>query len=341
MGTFGFENLHLKELNKANVFRLVEQEVLWRHYLGFNFIIGNTYKSPFGDDKTPSFSIYYNAKQNKICAKDHRNIFSGDIIDFICFKEKIDFFSALIKINLDFNLGLSYKEREINFTVNKVINPIVSPVTPVKQKDIVYHTIYRSPSELDILYWKQYGISRKTLRMYNIFCVNVLYCNGVCIYTYTPEDPCYQYTFRSGNKKYYRPYAEKKDKFRGNVTNDTDIQGYYQCRVKEDYENKKLVLTKSMKDIMLFREYDIDAMGIHGELQKFNKLFIEHLKRHYKIIYSLYDRDATGVMGAKYLWKTYNIIPIFIPKNLAKDLSDTYKFKGEEVVTNFIKTKLN
>lgn len=326
-----------EELTKEGIFKAVRDEVLWRHYLGFDFEIGKTYKSPLRTDPSPSFSIFYASRLQKIMARDHGGTFRGDIIDYICASERIDFYSALVKINSDFKLGFIPKSTKIMPFREQVVRPGSVPRISIPKKvlSVVYESTHRPPLQSDIDYWMSYGISRDILTLYSVGFVSVLYCNGMCCYTYQVGDPCYEYPFPSGNRKYYRPFAIKADKFRGNITNNSDVQGYWQCRVKEDYEGKMLVLTKSMKDVMLLRQYDIDSMAIHGETQKFNTEFIRHLGRHYPRIVSLYDRDKSGVCGARYLWKEYGISPYFTPKGSAKDLTDLYKkdkMKADELV---------
>ena len=130
------------------------------------------------------------------------------------------------------------------------------------------------------------------------------------------------------------PNRKKKKKWLSNVSNNTDIQGYYQCNIKNTKPNL-LILTKSMKECMFFYERGIYAMAINGENHQFNPLFIEHLKRHCKNIISFYDNDDSGIKGALDLKEKYNIDFFHIPKNICpavniKDITDMYKFFSKE-----------
>lgn len=335
---YDFTEIGGRELNRKNVLRLVSEDRLWRHYLGFSFVIGKTYKSPLRTDPTPSFSIYENAL-GKIKAFDHGGGFAGDIIDYLQFTEHIDFYSALVKINNDFDLGLSYKrDRTMTFTEHKATT--IDVRTSPKRTGVMYECVQRTALEADLGYWASYGITRGTLNLYGVRCVGLLRCNGVCCYTYQTENPCYMYPFPSGNAKYYWPYADKASKFRGNIDNGKDIQGYHQCRMDKSNPGELLVLTKSLKDVMLFREYGIEAIAIHGETHKFNKDFIRHIRERYKVIVSLYDRDKSGMTGAKYLWKEYGVIPLFTPKGTGKDLTDMFKKEGKMKVDEFVEGRI-
>lgn len=331
MSHYGFGKVIDRGLDKADILRLVPEERLWRHYLGFDFEVGKTYKSPLRTDPGPSFSIFKSKYLgDKIMAKDHGGSFVGDIFDYIQFTEHVDFYNALVKINLDFGLGFPYnKERQMKFREHKANTKVTTTrvSTPKKSTPIIYESVHRPALQADLDYWGSFGISRATLNLYRVRCVGVLYCNGMCVYTNTPGDPCYEYYFPSGNRKYYRPFAQRMYKFRGNIDNLSDIQGFYQCSVAAPKVERKvgelLVLTKSLKDIMLFREYGIDAVAIHGETQKFDARFMAKLKRWYKKVVCVYDRDKGGMCGAKYLWKEYGVDWLFIRG--AKDITDLYK----------------
>ena len=47
-------------VSKENILRLVSEEEIFRHFLGYDFKIGKTYKSPLREDNNPSFNVYYN-----------------------------------------------------------------------------------------------------------------------------------------------------------------------------------------------------------------------------------------------------------------------------------------
>lgn len=337
---YSFEATGDSELSRDNIMRRVSEDILWRHYLGFNFTVGRTYKSPLREDPIPSFSIFEARRMGgKIMAKDHGGTFSGDVFDYVMFTERLDFYSAMVKVNNDFGLGLSYKIDKVqaNIPYRRAVNV---QVAPLRTPGIIYEVEHRPPTQLDIDHWLGFGITRNILRLYEVYCVNVLWCNGQCCYTYDPGNPCYQYRFRSGNSKFYWPLAAKGYKFRGNIDNDIDIQGYYQCSMDKENKGELLVLTKSLKDVMLLREYGIDAVAIHGENHRFNKDFMRHIKERYHRIVSLYDRDASGMKGARYLWKEFGIGWVFIPKGSGKDITDFYKLKGREKVDEFVQQRL-
>lgn len=357
MSTYGFASLSDFEITPERILSKVSDTVLWRYYLGCDFEVGVSISARYRVDRTPSFFIYYNSTKHKIYAKDYgKGGFEGDIFAYVQKVHGLNFYSALVKINLDFNLGFLYSPAKYQGgTVNIVSSDELKRLKSFERKhDRKYTKVQfksRQYSERDYEYWASYGISGATLRMYKVYAVQQLYLGGDSTYIYNPGRPCYAYYFP---KTYYREEEHAKCyfpcsppgslRFMGNASNLRDVQGYDQCAIARQPRERGelLVLTKSMKDCMLFREFGIDAMASHGETQRFLDDFIRHIKGNYDRIISLYDRDASGIIGAKYLWKDYGIVPHFINKKYAcKDISDLYKMHGKDTVKGFIEQIAN
>jgi len=345
MSGYGLNNIY-QELDAEHILQEVDESVLWRHYLGYDYELKKNYVSPLrSGDSSPSFNLYKDIR-NRIKFKDFgAGGNHGDIFDFLCITRGLDHRGALVMINVDFKLGLG-NPHEQKYTGYKPIGIRAEKQLErfkerfVTQTGALIRAHSRAYTDRDLEYWLQYGITKETLDLYNVHCIRLvemkLPINGilqwVTKYTHTDSNPCYGYYFPvSKHIKCYFPLATGEQiRFVGNVNNYEDIQGYYQCNVKKDKSNKLLILTKSMKDCMCLRELGYEAMAIHGEGQYFLKDFIRHIKKYYPRIISLYDRDKTGVGGARFLWKNYRIAPYFIPKLLTncKDISDVYKQYG-------------
>lgn len=300
----------------------VSDEVLWRYYLGFDFKVPGTYKSPLRHDSQPSFSLFY--RYGRLRAKDHvSGGFVGDVFDYVSLIYKLTYTQTLRRVYEDFKLGTRQLEPVLSLIIDKP--RVVLP----KATEILYEAIMRQYNDYDIEYWFSYGISYDTLLYYDVSCVNILYSNGLCCYTYQYGDPCYEYLFKSGHSKYYRPFASKNLKFRGNINNNEDMQGYWQCTMNKEDPGNILVLTKSMKDVMLLHEYGIEAVAIHGESHSYNEDFLRHVQERYHLVVSLYDKDRAGICGARQLWREYRIPALFVPKGCGKDISDMKKNKKD------------
>lgn len=334
-----------EELTPENIFKRVSEVKLWNHYAG-DFTPGKMFHAPYRKDTNPSFNIFYSVRKNKYIAKDMARRSSWDIFDYIQMIYCVDFYTALVRINIDFGLNLDYSPnrctlgsspyKEVTEDTHRRLDEFDKKV----KGEINIQIVDRGFNQADADYWLPYNIGSVLLRQYNVIPVKKLFINKELKYEYNPNNPCYAYLFprasyRSKDHiKVYFPF--KRDyRFLGNITNNSDIQGYDQCDIRGPGQN--LVLTKSMKDVMCLRSFGIEAMAIHGETQRFNPDFIRHLRKWYRNIISLYDRDVAGVGGSKYLWDTYKISPLFIHKNYeCKDISDLHKVQGKKITLQFI-----
>lgn len=346
---FDFTNTYSKnQLDTKNILNRISELTLWRFYLGTDFTPGLYIRAPYRDDRVPSFQITYNEITQKYVGKDYGSDFYGDVFDYIQYTRKISFREALQTVNINFNLGLFTGPNEkllSNQTTLKesFIKKIDKAGEKIKSDSVLVQTTLRSYNKSDFEFWNSFGITYPTLKFYNIHCAQRVYNNHKLVYNYSKDDPAYVYYFPiTKHIKVYFPKRSGGYRFLGNTNNYQDIQGYYQCDVK-NLKNNNLIFTKSMKDVMTIREQSgIDAMAIHGENHRFNKDFIRHCKKYYKNIVSLYDRDGSGMKGAYNLWREYRIPPYFINKNYkSKDVSDLYRDHGSDIVKEFLTTLKN
>lgn len=341
---FDFSECSTDELSIKNILNRISEVMLWRFYINVDFTIGKKFSAPYRVDNNPSFVLYYNP-QGRLYFKDFGRDLCGDIFFYLSNIDNISFIEALNKVNVDFSLNLytnqpkSFLHHSIQIRpdlkkLNKSVDKIVSSSTLIQ-------IIPKSWSFEDLEYWKKYGVSKDLLINYNIYPVKKVFSNKKLCYIYNRNDPGYAYFFpKSNHIKVYFPYRDS-NRFLGNTNNYEDVQGYYQCDVKLKNKNT-LILTKSMKDVMCIRGFDYDSMAINGENHYFHQDFIRHIKKYYSKIVSLYDKDKSGVIGARYLWREYNIKPYFINRKYnSKDISDLYLNYGRECVEQILKEITN
>lgn len=338
--SYGFQNVKDSDIRIEDVLSRVDEEDLWRFYLGKEFKVGKPFSAPYRSDRNPSFVIRLDSRDRLMFTDYGRPDLNGDIFDYLQKVHGMTLYQSIQQVNKDFKLRL----HETGTTSTPI------PKKPVIEERKIDSTkrfrVKTRPYEKgDYEYWHSHGISNKTLNKYNVYCVSKLSINGLLVYVYNEHNPCYAYHFpETDHIKCYFPSGNNKVRFVSNVNNLQDIQGYYQCNVKEllPDEKKVLVLTKSMKDCMVLRELGYDSMAIHGEAQKFYPDFIRHIKKYYSVILSVYDRDITGVQGAKYLWDEFRIPAYFLPRAIrsktCKDVSDMNKIYGREKVKDFVDT---
>ncbi len=302
-------------INLENILKIVNEESVYRYYYPGKFYIG-LHKSPFRNDRKSSFSIYIT--RGRIKWRDHSTGERGDCVDLVMKVTGLTQHESLERIYLDLIKNTSVKRTRIESITPEIDLSINSkPYADIK-------IVNRVSSYQDDLYWLRYNITRDIRDSYYTGVADKVYLNNKLWATYSNHNPIYYYYFPdTDHLKIYRPF-EKNSKWLGNVDNNQDIQGYYQCDIK-NREIGLLVLTKSMKDVMFLRSFGIDAMAINGENHEFNADFIRHLRKYCKNIVSLYDNDKAGVLAALKLWRTHHIPAIFIPRRWeSKDTTDLW-----------------
>ena len=138
--------------------------------------------------------------------------------------------------------------------------------------------------------------------------------------------------------KVYRPKSKlKKDKWRSGC-GQYDIQGWTQL----PDSGELLVITKSLKDIMVLSLFGIPSIAPHGENTLLPRNVVDEAKKRFKRLIMLYDYDDGGLAGVKKMQEEYDIPYTFIPKHYldiygVKDISDHIKEFGRESTEKLIK----
>lgn len=91
-----------------------------------------------------------------------------------------------------------------------------------------------------------------------------------------------------------------------------------------------LVITKSMKDVMLLHEFDIPSIAPVSETVFLTDSHYKKLKDRFGKLILLYDNDYTGIKFMNKIRKKYDVMPLWLPFNGPKDISDYYKAYGKE-----------
>jgi DNA primase len=90
-----------------------------------------------------------------------------------------------------------------------------------------------------------------------------------------------------------------------------------------------LVITKSMKDVMVLHEMKIPAVSVSSESSFLKDDLIAELKTRFQRIYILFDNDKAGNENSLKFEQKHNIPRIVIPDELGgKDVSDAVKTVG-------------
>lgn len=293
---------------------------IYASYMG-KFQIGKLYNSPLRNtDSNPSFAIFP-ARSGDLLFKDHGSGQSGNVITFVKLMENTD---------------------NINKVVQKLAK-ILKHTNPSKIANVTYNTnnhtkigiVRQDWTDIDVKYWSKFHISIDTLNLYDVFSIKYYLQNDIVRGIYNEKSPMYAY--KVGDKfKIYRPLASKYTKWRTNLSND-DIQGLKQLDTMKDI----LIITKSLKDVMVLHEMGYAAISPSSETTFIPEQILTFITKDFKEVYLLFDRDKTGMKFARDISKKYGIKAFFINKKFnAKDISDAVMLNGFDVIKNWLDNTL-
>ena len=280
--------------------------------------------SPIRKDKNPTCSFYRN-KRNELIFHDFG---SGQHLNFIGVVEEmyhISYHQALLQIAKDFNL---VKSNVVNIrhidTIPKFENKGPANIR-VKIKEF---------TESELKWWKSFGITYKTLKRYHVYsCENVFLNDN--LFTTNSKLTFGYYGGKKNDVELWRIYYSQRKKYRF-LTNwpSKKIQGFDQLPKYGDI----LIITKSMKDVMAMYELGLTACSPNSETQFVSDSVLQQLKERFKHIIVMYDNDRAGLLNMAKLRHLHPELDYFcIPKEYAKDFTDTYKKYGKVKMIEFIK----
>lgn len=295
----------------------VSEYDIYAYYLG-QFKVGAIYNSPFRKDKNPSFGIYYSKRTKQLLFKDHGTGECGNIVKFVSLYTGLTNYNDILKDIV----------KQLNITTDTKLD---SSKQYIPSSETVIGIVRQKFTPTDINYWSQFNISEKTLKKFNVNSIKYYLCNGIVKGIYKEDNPMYAYKVYN-NFKIYRPLADKYTKWRNNLT-EYDIQGYAQLPSKGD----TLIITKSMKDVMCLYEMGIPAISPSSESTFIPNDILEGLKKRFKRIIILFDRDNAGVKYLRKMSLKTGLEGLLVHKKFkAKDISDAIKANSFEEIKEWL-----
>lgn len=311
-------NLDDYSLTLSNILTRIDEYGLYCHYLNFEPDIRTTFSSPIREgDYSPSFS-FYNAKPGsevEFLWKDSAINKSGTIAQLLMYMYSITFEEALRKIDSDFKLGFT----DGNFNINTEKKLLFKKP---KKKDETTISVNSIPfSEEGLKYWESFNISEKLLKEYNVTELFSSTINNKVFYYKTIT-----FAYRIGDRyKIYSP-MNVKYKFINNYKS-TFAEGFIQLKKDSD----KLIITKSLKDVMVLRSLNYEAISPRSENTVLPKEYFKWVNTHYKKIRVLFDNDM------KHNGDRYPYNKVYIPKDSnCKDISDFIREYGKKETENLL-----
>jgi hypothetical protein len=297
--------------NRDWVLERVPQEQIMEYYLHVPVQVKNKFRSPIREDNNPSCCFFY-TKQGKLYYRDFSKSESLDCFDVACLVLGLDFKATLRQVIDDFNLKdgtfspknydhLDYAKTNANEASEITIRPLT--------RNGQWHCDPDGEA-----FWSRFGITLATLKLYQVFQLYMAWCNDRRVYTQRTAEPGFAYYFGDQQFKLYLPFSTGT-RF---MQNTQCLQGQQQL----PQSGPLLVVTKSLKDVMLFHEYGIAAVAPQSESYTFDQDEVLNWQDRFDRICIVYDKDYTGVKFANKWRKLYGWDYRFVEG--AKDLSDLY-----------------
>lgn len=291
--------------------------------------------SPLRTDRTPTCDFMY-GRNGSLLFVDRSGHFFGDCFEVVKYRFNCGFFQALQIIAKDFNL---FNNGNTNIRNIDRSNSQNSEGSNKRQKEKSIISVKRQLWTLrDVDYWKSFHLNSKILNKYEVSSCQIVWLNNEINYIYSEKDPAYVYHFGNGEYKIYFPFRENY-RF---LMNTVAVQGLSQLPEKGTH----LIITKSLKDIMVFNLLGIPAIAPQAESIMIESELMDDLKKRFDVIYTMFDFDKTGCRTAFKMWRTYGIPYLFLTDGKykgqktvdykAKDMSDYIRTYGLEATKELI-----
>jgi hypothetical protein len=333
---FNFENVIAPDdINAKYIYSKFSQKDIIESFIGTTIDFKKPILSPLRYERNPSFTFKL-TNNNDIIWTDWGTGETGDVIKLI---QKLYNCSYAKAIEIIYD---RLKNNKKILLVNNQENLKIKENDEYKKQNVNSSIIIKDQffTETDKKYWNSYCINLSTLCKYNVYSVKYLWYNGRLIKTYSNKNPIYAYRFTYDDKTTYKIYFPFEQKGRKWITNTTkrDIQGYAQLPEKGNL----LIITKSLKDVMVFYELGYFAIAPQAESINIEDKFIDKLYNRFDNIVVFYDNDLQGINQSKKLKEKFGLEYVNIPKNeyFVKDISDFAKKYGKDETKKFLKKLL-
>lgn len=328
-----FEYTIPETLSSEMILSKVSEESIFQFYLGINIQSKKLFRSCLRVDKHPTCSIYRNSK-GKLIYKDFATSDYLDCWNFVMKKYNCNYHEALKIIANDFgilhNSNVRKNKGKIDYNIPKIEDKEISKI----QVEIQEFT------ELELKWWAQYGISKDTLKKFNVFSCKHVFLNDRVFAQSQQHCPIFGYyggKIKRDKEKFelWKIYFPKRKDFRfiGNYPSDI-LQGYKLL----PKTGKVCVITKSLKDCLALYEYGIPACAPNSETVIPKEFIINDLLNRFKYVIALWDNDYCGITFLNKIKRKYPRIKCtIIPRKLeAKDFSDLRAKYGRSKTSKFI-----
>lgn len=319
-----------KELTKELIESKISQETLISNYYGVPIKKG-LFCAKHRADSHPTCCYY--KRNGRIYIKDFGSDYYGDWIYVVEQKFNCNYYDALAIAANDFDIQ---KIPHLNKNKVKISNESLS-----ENKQSIIRVEIRDFQQYELDWWNKFGISLQTLKKFRVFSCKNIWINDHIIHLETNNQLVFGYYggIKDGIEqwKLYWP-NNKKYKWLSN-RDSSQLQG---ARMLPKSGGDYIVITKSLKDVMVLYEFNIPAIAPNSETLFISDKQLEKLKSKFKNIVVFYDNDCAGISGMNKIKKNHKDLKyVFIPRKYeAKDISDFYKKYGKEKTQKLINSAI-
>lgn len=307
------------KLSKKIILESVPEEQIYRKFA--KDYPKKTCHSPFRKDPNPSFGFYEGRNGSWQWKDQGGNGDHGNVFDYVAKIYNTDLRGAL-KIIADTFL--------INPNSNRIVLTQKFDAAEADKENkrgrSLIQAVRRDLDKYDYEWWNSILIHPGLMEFYLIRGAQEIWVDKQLYWFHKVSNPIFYYVSPvSRNIKAYRPLeTDKKRRFLSSQNPLTDVQGYWQCNIKQN-PGQPLLLTKSLKECAFFRAFGINAMANTAEHTGFTDDFIRHIKKYCWPIIYLGDNDRPGMKAAIKIRDKHQIPPMLIPKKWgAKDPTDLW-----------------
>ena len=295
--------------SSEQILSTVSEEQIYKYYLGSNFCINRTIKTPWRVDELPSFNLFY-SDANALLWQDHSYNETGNVFKFVMKLNNCTYLEALKLVQNEIITNSNYNP---GYLSNSQSDSRINKRLPGTNRKEEFKLTYESKDWgiKDLTWWKNQGISRETLDLFNINNASKVFYNGKLWLVSSIYNPIYIYS-QDSTIKIYRPLMPKGKRFLGNMKNST-ILGL--DLIPDNYK-ELIILGKAYKDCAsIWENNKIKAICKAGESCYWTKEDIERIKKKSTKLVLLGDFDYTGIMVVNKAKRDFKLPYVFMSTN--------------------------
>lgn len=290
--------------------------------------------SPVRKDTKPSLGIYAD-KDGYVRFKDFSTGENGSIYDLLSTMWSCSYHHEVLE-RIQKDLG--------HFSAGASISRMTGTGGEATSESIIDIQVkVREWRDYDIEYWNSYGISKKMLRIAEVYPIShkMVYKNGQK-YLFGAAKHAYAFVERKDGKVTYKIYQPFSKDFKWSSNIDRSVWSLW---TKIPESGNTLIISSSLKDCLnLWCNLKIPAICMQGEGYLPKPQVMQELKSRFKRIIVFYDNDwknpdNPGRTDSINICRMYGLQRVEIPEQYeAKDPSDLYLKYGKEKYMEIMRT---